>query len=274
MAANTVIASLIACGVPLLLVFNGQSPAQRVSNDIFLDDFSTCLSISTDEVNDAFVAYTKLTVPNGRVPFQPGVKRRVIAFVQWVRNQIRCGIDPSTIPFAVGDVVLLLHQLQSVKTFITRSDLLAGQAKPKSFTKTTSWIDWEITFINYLKLIPGRIGVPLAYVLRRDVAPNPALAAPILEYYIANAPLDGEIFNEDSQQVLTLLLTFVTENTEIEAIIRTATLTDGRIAHQALVARFEGTGALGTDLIKAERNICELFYHGDRTCIGIGLKRN
>ena len=82
MAANTVVASLIACGVPLLPVFNTQTPAQQVSNNIFLDNFSTCLSISTDEVNDAFVAYTKLSVANRRIPFQPGVKRRVIAFVQ------------------------------------------------------------------------------------------------------------------------------------------------------------------------------------------------
>ena len=61
---------------------------------------------------------------------------------------------------------------------------------------------------------------------------------------------------------MTLFLTFISEFTEVEAIVRTATLVDGRVAHQALVSRFEGTGALATDLIKAERTIRDLFYPG------------
>ena len=33
------------CGVPDLPLYDGQSPAQRVSNEIFEDDFITCNSI-------------------------------------------------------------------------------------------------------------------------------------------------------------------------------------------------------------------------------------
>ena len=78
----TVTDAMLLCGVPNAPNFGGQSPARRMANQIFVDSFETTLSVSIDEVKDAMTAFTKLSVANGRIQLQPGVKRRVTAFVQ------------------------------------------------------------------------------------------------------------------------------------------------------------------------------------------------
>ena len=116
-----------------------------------------------------------------------------------------------------------LHQdLKACVNFEKQSDLLAGQAKPKPFTIQSQWMDWEPTFTNYLKVISGITGIYLAYVIRRNVAPDPTITIPVHAHYIANAPLVGDTFNQDTNRVYTLLLTFITEYPECETIIRTA----------------------------------------------------
>ena len=229
-----------------------------------MDSFDTCLSISIDDVKDAITGFTKLPAGQGRIPFQPGVKWLIIAFVQWARTELRCGRDPSSIPFPVADMVQLHQDLKACVNFEKQADLLAGQAKPKPFTIQSQWMDWEPTFTNYLKVIPGITGIPLAYVIRRNVAPDPTNTNPVHAHYIANAPLVGDTFNQDTNRVYTLLLTFITEYPECETIIRTAPESNGRIAYQALVTRFEGTGALAVDLVAAESVIENLYYSGEK----------
>ena len=84
----TVTQAMLSCGVPNAPAFGGLTPAARVANQVFLDSFDTTLSTTTNKVSDAMTAFTKLTVANGRIPLQPGVKRRVLVFVQWSRNML------------------------------------------------------------------------------------------------------------------------------------------------------------------------------------------
>ena len=75
-AVNTVEDCMVACGVPIIPLFNGDTPTERVSEQIFLNSFETCLSITIDDVKEAISAFTKLTVTAGRISFQPGIKRK------------------------------------------------------------------------------------------------------------------------------------------------------------------------------------------------------
>ena len=261
---NTVEASLQLCGVPNAPLFGGQTPATRVAEQVFMNAFDTCLSISIEDVKDAITGFTKLPATNGRVPFQPGVKRSIIAFVQWTRTELRCGRDPANTAFPIANAVQLHQDLKSCTNFKKQADLLAGQAKPKPFNVQLQWMDWAPTFINYIKLIPGISGIPLAYVIRQNATPDPTVLTPIHAHYIANAPLVGQTYDQDANRVYTLLLTFLTDYPECETIIRTSTETDGRVAFQALVTRFEGTGALAVDLIAAESVIENLYYSGEK----------
>ena len=98
----TVIDALARCDISNVgPLFNGQSPAQCVSADIFADDFMTCLDKTFDELDEDWKTYPALTVPNGQLRVDPSVKRNVRAFVQWTRDHIRTGVDPASVPFDI-----------------------------------------------------------------------------------------------------------------------------------------------------------------------------
>lgn len=271
--------SMGVCGVPLAPLFDGIDPQVRIAKQVFMNSFETCLNLTIDDVKDALVSFSKLTVANGRISLQPGTKRNIIAFVQWTRNELRNGRDSAQIPFPLAEVVSLQNDLKLCTNFVKQSELLAGQAKPRKLMADVDWIDWEPTFVNYLRLIPGITGIPLAYVIRRDPLPvGRGFVGPILDIYVANAPLLGPTYDQDASHVYTLLLTFINEYPEIETIVRTATQTDGRIGIQSLVTRFEGVGALANDLIQAKTIVQDLFYGGEKkkkpTCTGRNLSEN
>ena len=49
---NFVLIAVRACGVPEMPLFLGKSPAERVTSEIFEDDFMTCKSLSKEELKD------------------------------------------------------------------------------------------------------------------------------------------------------------------------------------------------------------------------------
>ena len=187
-----------------------------------------------------------------------------MAFVQWTRSQLRCGIDSSTTVFPISGIIDLLQDLTSCQQFEKRSTLLASQAKPKQFTPETLFVDWEPTFRNYLSLILGQHGTPLSRVIRCSVVPNPLIVRPIMDHYVANAPLVGVDYDQDSQHVLIILLIHLTEYPEVETIVRTATQTNGRVGFEAIVFKFEGSRAMAVDLIAAEKTVRDLLYMGEK----------
>ena len=261
----TVAEAMNQCGVPLAPMFGGVTPAARVATQIFVDSFETTLSITIDEVNEALTEFTKLTVVNGQIPLQPGVKRRVIAFVQWSRSMLRTGNDPTLVAFPVGDVIRLMNDLKSCTRFEERASTLSVQSKPQKFTEQIQLMDWEPTLVNYLRQIPGMTGIPLSYVIRRQAVPPAApFVGNVLQHYVAHAPLVGDVYEHDTLDVHTLILTFLTEYPEVESIVRTATQDNGRDAYMAMVQRFEGVGALAVDLLDAEKVVRELFYGGEK----------
>ena len=238
--------------------FGGAAPAARVASQLFLDSFDTALSTTTDKVNESMTAFTKLPAASGRIPLYPGVKRKVLAFVQWSRTMIRTDRDPTLMAFPVGQTQALLNNLQTCKRFEKQSNLLAVQSKPKDFKSDIQWIDWEPTLVKYLRQIPGCTEILLSYVVRRDaVPPTLPIAGRILDSYVERAPLVGDTFEVDTQNIHTLILTFLTQYPELKSIIRTATDDDGRTAYLILVSHFEGVGAMRVHIINAEKVIRE-----------------
>ena len=67
--------------------------------------------------------------------------------------------------------------------------------------KQLNWEDWALTFINYVRAILGRDGVPLKYIMRENdilyLTPN----KDFLDDYINNATLMGESFTIDAAEV-------------------------------------------------------------------------
>ena len=65
------------------------------------------------------------------------------------------------------------------------------------FTKQVKWEDWAPTFINYLREIPGRDGVPLKFIRANDL-PDLTPNKDFLDDYVNNATLTDEAFTIDA----------------------------------------------------------------------------
>jgi Reverse transcriptase (RNA-dependent DNA polymerase) len=262
----TVIDAMAACGVDHVTLFMDETQAQRLAADIFGDQFSSCLDITFKELDEHFKTYSDLTVAQGQIRLRPGTRKNIKAFVQWTRDELCLGRDPAMIPFPIEMVSDLIRRYKTHEKFLTDSKTLSEAAKPDKFKESTKWEDWKPTFMNYLRSIPGRDGVPLKYICRdKDEVDALATHDDFLDDYVASAPLRGNAYAIDTVQVHTFLLNFVTGNDTAEAKIQGLRRpNDGREAFQRLTEHYEGVGIHAIDIREADEVLKTLFYGGEK----------
>ena len=85
MAANpanhTVLDAIVLCGVNHQIMFNRATAAERISTEIFDDDFSSCMDKSMKELDADLAMYSALTVANGQIRLTPGITKKIKAFM-------------------------------------------------------------------------------------------------------------------------------------------------------------------------------------------------
>jgi len=263
----TVFDAMINCRVDNNALFQQETQATRIARDIFNDDFNSCMNITYDEFDADLKSFSSLTAANGRITLNPQVKRNIKAFIQWTRDHIRTGVDPSTQIFDVNMVIDLTTRNKLHQSFIDKSKTIMEAAKPKHFTEKLKWDDWFPTFQNFLKCIPGRNGQPLLYVITKDSERSNTFDPniDILENYIKMAPLDGEAFKIDASEVHTYLMNFIAGNITAETkVLPHASECNGRKDIFSLIEHYEGVGIHSVNVIKAEEIISSLFYSGEK----------
>ena len=261
----TVRDGMIACGISDVLMFQGESQAQRIADGIFSDDFNSVIDINIKELPEDYKAYSSLTATQGKIMVNPGQRNKVKAWIQWCRDKIRMGGDPSTSAFNPADTMVLLNRMKTHELWVKNSPTMAGSTKPQQFTKEITWKDWEPTFLAFLGNVAGRNGVPLKYVVRPQVAPDPTFQPSFLDMYINMAPLNGEAYVLDNLRVLQFLNSFIVTNTEAENSVQALnTVTDGRQAYLTLKVFYEGQGIMAVDIERAEHTLIHLFYAGEK----------
>ena len=126
--------------------------------------------------------------------------------------------------------------------------------------------DWKPTFLNYLRSIPGRDGIPLKYICReKDGADVATEHEDFLDDYVASASLEGNSYAINTVQVHTFLLNFVTGNNTAEAKIQGLSRpNDGREAFKRLVEHYEGVGINAIDIREADKVLKNHFYAGEK----------
>ena len=160
---HTMIDQLVACGVSNNRGALG-SAAQRISLDIFNDSYDTCMDISFEDLDNDLKTFSELTVGEGRIRTTVRVKKNMKAMIQWVRNEIRYGLDPSDELFDPANSQTLMRRYATHNLYVKGSKDLAKQAQPEKFKASMAWNDWKPTFINFLRMIPG-----LALLARREL---------------------------------------------------------------------------------------------------------
>ena len=260
-----VVNTMMQCGVDNIAQFNGETAAERFANDLFGDDFVACMDKTMEELNQDFKSYSDLTQAQGQIRITPRTKRNIRAFVHWVCDETRLGRNPNAISFPVAMAAQLLRRHKTHTQFITNSKTISEAAKPEKFTADTKWEDWSVTFLGYLRALPGRDGVPLNYVCRTNAQPDPTPNQDFLNDYVAMAPLVGEAFSIDAATVHTLLMNFITGNQVAESKVQIhQAQNNGRLDFIALRDHYEGVGILAVDIQKAEITMKNLFYAGKK----------
>jgi hypothetical protein len=151
----TVVDAMVACGVDHDALFMDETQAQRLASDIFGDQFSSCLDVTFKELDKHFKTYSDLTIAQGQIRVRPGTRKNVKAFVQWARDELRLGRDPSIIPFPIERVGDLIRRYKTHEKYLADAKTLSEAAKPDKFKESTKWEDWKPTLMNYLRSIPG-----------------------------------------------------------------------------------------------------------------------
>jgi hypothetical protein len=261
----TVADAMESCGVPLLPLYGGDTPAARVAFDLFDDNFASCMDKSFDEIDRDFSIYSKLTAAQGQIRAPPGVTKRIKAFVQWTQDELRMGRNPSGAAFPVVRVAELTRRHTTHKKFVEDSGNVANAARPKDFDTNTKFQDWEPTLIGFLRLKAGRDGIPLAYVLRDSDASDPSPKGNFLEEYISAAPLAGEAYEIDKRTVAVIIRGLTNGNHDVEVLIQSmADPNDGREMHKRIKGHYQGTGAFASELSEAEKILDTLHYSGEK----------
>ena len=261
----TVYDAMVVCGVNDVTQFHGQTAAVRIAQDIFGDSFNAVMELNYEELEADFKSYSTLTVADGQIRVNPRTKRLIRAFMQFIRNQIRTSVDPSTVPFVAANAIQLLHDEKTHKAFVDKSPKMIETTKPIRFTEKLRWDDWVPTFINFLRSIPGRQGVPLCYVIRNHVAPMIDPTADLLQDYINRAPMTGSAFQADALDVHVYIVNFTAGNVTAETkILPNANDKNGRIDFINLVNHYEGVGVNSINIVQADITLSTLYYSGEK----------
>ena len=87
---HTVLKAIQACGVNTLIQFNGATQAERISSEIFDDDFMSCMDKTMDELMTDLKSYSALTVANGQIRLTPGITKKSKSIYAMVKRHAPC----------------------------------------------------------------------------------------------------------------------------------------------------------------------------------------
>lgn len=238
--------------------------AERISADVFGDSWTTFIDITFEELEDHYKTYSSLRKDKGKILIQVSSRVNIKALVQWSRNLLRTGEKPQENTFTLDEKAALLTHIGTYQHWIDNASIMSKAAMPQLFTEKSTWEDWKVTFYNFLKTQPGRSGIPLAYIIRENDNQLDACQG-LLDKYIRNAPLEGEVYASDARSVHLYLMKLICGNKVAEQrILPTRGKQNGRVDYQALMQYFEGIGANKISIRDAEKDICNLYYTGER----------
>ena len=202
---------------------------------------------------------------NGRISLTPGTKKNIKAFIQWARDLLRVGDDPQLVAFPVANANMYIRQYKTHESFQAKAKTITETAKPPKLSESTNWEEWCPVFLNFLRAIPGRNGVPLKYVCRDNDLPLFIPGAEMLEDYVNCAPLNGESYELDAAEVHTYIVNFVAGNATAEAkILPHVGENNGCLDFIALREHYEGVGVNSIEMIKADKVLNSLYYAGEK----------
>jgi hypothetical protein len=267
--AHTVREAMATCGFNDEILRGGLTDAQRVATESFDDDFITALYLEDKDIASEVKRYASLTQATGKINWTVPQKNKVKAFIFWVQDLDRKGLQPSLLPFLADERSdEILSRKAQLEHFIKKSDQHISTVKVPPLKHENEWYNWKPQFTNLLKGIPGLHKVPLSYVIRPNPTPEQiqyTLHLPYLDQLEVTAPFEGDAYNADNTQVQLLLASHIDpKNDGVNAMLRQSKNSgDGRADWVNLCVKYEGQGLNAISLNDADRTIRTLTYDKD-----------
>lgn len=232
-----------------------------------LQKYSDFKYFSEKDIRDVAEEFAKRTVNDGRIIFGIGRTKRMIGMMHWIQDNFRCSIfNPDPNEFNLESVEISFERALTRKRVEETFEATSKTATPGKFKDERKWTEWEPAFENYLATIPGVNGIPLKYIIRKDV--EPALDETFDDFTVRSiycAPLTGAIFESDARRVHQLILGFVQGEPAEQYLKSLAKKENGRLDMIALRSHYGGEGNISHRIGEAERLMQSLHYKGERS---------
>ena len=161
------------------------------------------------DIRDMAEEFGKRTVANGRIVFGLGRTKKLTGVMHWIQDCFRADDTPTHTDFNNEALFEALSLAQIRKSDVDLVVTNTKAADPGKFKDERKWPEWEKAFTNYLSVIPGVSGIPLAYIVREEEEPEEGyIYATFNERVIKRAPLRGQYYIADARRVHNLLVGF------------------------------------------------------------------
>lgn len=229
----------LICACLTRIGFNKTVACSRNAS-IVAEGFSSINDLADIAVKDVSAMCKKiLSLPNGRRGILIGynLHRRLKGFVFWVKDHQRQHQIPNEADFSLDVCKEALENMDIEEKCDSEDAKIEAPGKLKS----AEWLQWELKLINFLHNISGASGVPLRYVIHKDIPVGYEFAND-QEELINTCPLVGAVFDEDNRKVFAIIKQSIAETPNWDWIYTLNQAQDGRAAMQMLHAHFDGPG--------------------------------
>lgn len=230
----------------------------RLRNAIIAEGFASISDMADITMKDVQAMCKKISgLPNARggVLIGYNLQRRLKGFVFWVKDHHRRGQEADVDDFDLDICKEALERMDIEE----KRDLEDAKIDAPGKLKSAEWLQWELKLVNFLQSIPGASGVPLNYVIRKDV-PDEYDFVNEQEELINMCPLVGAIYNEDNRKVFGIIKQSVAETPNWDWIKTLNRAQDGRAAMEMLRNHFDGPGEIEKRIAEANQAIDDLHY--------------
>lgn len=243
-------------------------PAQRDALAQELGDLQSVGELTYKEIRDLRDGYAKRTVAEGRIHFGLQRTKRIKALTEWVNDQARIDRDPTIGGFTQATFIDALTESADraaiLKADEETMDTRAKEAAPGMLTGENVWEKWEAKLNNMLSIQTGIFGVPLAYVIREKVNPDPGTTYDtFMEECIAKAPLQGPKFEADARKVHQIIVSYTTGENAEQWVKPHMKKENGRTDMEALRAYYRGEGNQTRRVSNADKLRDTLHYKSE-----------
>ena len=198
----------------------------------------------------------------GRVRIAQVRVKKLLGLVWWIKDQVRRGqeITPWECNSNICALSIAQYQIDKHTGYEGDTETVKNPDKTK---KGTDWVQWLLSFENYLSGLKGTSGVPLTYIIRKELPVEHEFTSDT-ERLIHQAPHQGDVYNADNIKVYRIIRDACLNTDAWEWIKGLNTREDGRLAMKALIDHYDGPSATHKRIAIAEEQICTLFYRNEQ----------